>query len=72
MYIQETKGVVTTSLGMVCKRSDGTVYLKNADGFKGCASVQDFEKGQSMTLNFHLMWEIKKSVMKWNLKQTVQ
>ena len=52
MYVQETKGVVKTSLGMVCKRSDGTVYLKNADGFKGCASVQDFGKGQSMTLNF--------------------
>ena len=52
MYVQETKGIVTTSLGMVCKRSDGTVYLKNTDGFKGCASVQDFGKGQSMTLNF--------------------
>ena len=52
MYVQETKGIVTTSLGMICKRSDGTVYLKNADGFMGCASVQDFGKGQSMTLNF--------------------
>lgn len=52
MYVQETKGIVTTSLGMICKRSDGTVYLKNTDGFKGCASVQDFGKGQSMTLNF--------------------
>lgn len=52
MYVQETKGIVTTSLGMVCKGLDGTVYLKNADGFKGCASVQDFGKGQSMTLNF--------------------
>ena len=41
MYVQETKGIVTTSLGMICKRSDGTVYLKNADGFMGCASVQD-------------------------------
>ncbi len=44
MYVQETKGIVTTSLGMICKRSDGTVYLKNADGFMGCASVQDFWK----------------------------
>ena len=44
MYVQETKGIVTTSLGMICKRSDGTVYLKNADGFMGCASVQDLEK----------------------------
>ena len=34
------------------EQKDGTVYLKNADGFMGCASVQDFGKGQSMTLNF--------------------
>ncbi len=64
MYVQETKGIVTTSLGMICKRSDGTVYLKNADGFMGCASVQDFGKGQSMTLNFSSDVEMNKDDVK--------
>ncbi len=45
---RKQKAITKVQIGMIYKRADGTFYL-NADGFMGCASVQDLWKQVSQS-----------------------